>query len=331
MSNAVRLVNGLSDSYKAKQISDLVEMGVRFSYNDVSQMINDASDSYKANMLNKIKGGICAIPQHCFVTLLSNMSDSYKKGFASECLDLITDSIFTTTLVSCLSNMSDSYKTAFIQVLLPKSQMMSYSTLITMLNGMSDSYKSAFVSTCLFYIDSPMNGVNLCHILSSCSDSYKVNIVISIGDKLVLQSYDDIFAILNTTSDSYKQALTNVLSIRIKIDNIKTHTIKTNKIKMDEIDNKKKNIKNEDEMSDNMLRFVTDAVQTTVKNLCKKEERKSSDEQKSSDCVICLDAAADWLIVPCGHKVCCESCGKTITNCPICRGVKDQLLKVYGQ
>merc|ERR1719247_1687181 len=45
----------------------------------------------------------------------------------------------------------------------------------------------------------------------------------------------------------------------------------------------------------------------------------SSASSMSSTCVICLDAEADHLIIPCGHKCGCHTCLSHLTKCPICR------------
>ena len=45
----------------------------------------------------------------------------------------------------------------------------------------------------------------------------------------------------------------------------------------------------------------------------------SSQSVVPNTCVICLDAAADHLIVPCGHKYGCSICLSMLTKCPICR------------
>lgn len=46
--------------------------------------------------------------------------------------------------------------------------------------------------------------------------------------------------------------------------------------------------------------------------------------QPTDDCVICMDAAVKVTINPCGHKVICETCCRTLNSrdnklCPICR------------
>ena len=49
-----------------------------------------------------------------------------------------------------------------------------------------------------------------------------------------------------------------------------------------------------------------------------------------SECCICLDAAPDVLIVPCNHKIVCETCYKLIDTCPICRCKIENSDKIYS-
>ncbi len=381
---AVRLVTGLSDSYKANQISSMVQSGTRFSEQEVRMMIDSASDSYKSNMLSSCRGSITSIHQHWFLAMLTNMSDTYKTGFARECVYFLKTTITSTTLISCLSGMSDSYKSSFVTVLLPYTEKLSSITLITILNDMSDSYKHTFISMCLPYLHSSLTGNDLNNLLSSCSDSYKADIIRAIGDKLILQSYDDIFSILYGTSDSYCPVLTNLLNSRVKKESISNTINTTGSIVSASISgaavkttgaivsagglgvagaindavkttgaivsagrlgvagaiNAGGALKttgaivsagrlgvagaiNAGGAVKNTVRFMADSVENVV--ACKNIE-----EQKIADCVICLNAPAEWLIVPCGHKVCCQPCGNILVNCPICRSSKTQLVKVFG-
>ncbi len=327
--STISLINGLSDSYKANQISIFVRHGAIFTDDEVCTLLNGASDSYKRNILKACKGGLFSISQVYFVKMCNSMSDSYKTEFAIECLPLIIGKITSSTLILCLSSMSDSYKISFISVLLPNSQPINHRTLCSMLTGMSDSYKAGFISTCLSHIAESLNANMLSNILCECSDSYKANIISTIGTKLVLNSYDDISAIIHNTSDSYKSGLTSLLLMRIQP---KKSDPVGKKITHNIIKNQKKKTTSADEMSDEMVHFMTDsvcsAVNIAVANL--DYPKIQEEEKKEIQCVICLDAPPDWAIIPCGHKVCCEPCVKSITSCPICRGNKEQIIKVFG-
>lgn len=46
-------------------------------------------------------------------------------------------------------------------------------------------------------------------------------------------------------------------------------------------------------------------------------------------CVICLDAPADHLIVPCGHKCGCSDCLSRVDKCPICRIPITKIQRVF--
>lgn len=59
-----------------------------------------------------------------------------------------------------------------------------------------------------------------------------------------------------------------------------------------------------------------------VKKLKKdKSKKKKPKKENHEQCVICLDAPADFLVVPCGHQCGCQACLNNIRDgkCPICR------------
>jgi len=46
-------------------------------------------------------------------------------------------------------------------------------------------------------------------------------------------------------------------------------------------------------------------------------------------CKVCMDREINTVFLPCGHLVCCESCAKSLSNCPICRGVVRGTVKTF--
>ena len=52
-----------------------------------------------------------------------------------------------------------------------------------------------------------------------------------------------------------------------------------------------------------------------------------------SECVICTDAVADHVLVPCGHKCICADCGDLLKTgnqpCPMCRAEIRDAIKVF--
>lgn len=48
------------------------------------------------------------------------------------------------------------------------------------------------------------------------------------------------------------------------------------------------------------------------------------------DCVVCMDAARNVVLVPCGHVCCCKTCGEALDTCPICREHIEQALRMYN-
>eukprot|EP01001_Neometanema_parovale_P005828 NODE_2230_length_1473_cov_82.120741_g2118_i0.p1 GENE.NODE_2230_length_1473_cov_82.120741_g2118_i0~~NODE_2230_length_1473_cov_82.120741_g2118_i0.p1 ORF type:complete len:399 (-),score=33.05 NODE_2230_length_1473_cov_82.120741_g2118_i0:158-1354(-) len=37
------------------------------------------------------------------------------------------------------------------------------------------------------------------------------------------------------------------------------------------------------------------------------------------ECIVCLDALRDVVFLPCRHSVCCQTCARSLTKCPLCR------------
>jgi len=54
------------------------------------------------------------------------------------------------------------------------------------------------------------------------------------------------------------------------------------------------------------------------------EEHVIKEDEQQKECLICLDAQKDTLIMPCGHYCICNDCGKSLIKakhtCPVCRG-----------
>lgn len=48
-----------------------------------------------------------------------------------------------------------------------------------------------------------------------------------------------------------------------------------------------------------------------------------------SECVICLSAPKDTVLVPCGHYCVCSSCAANVPSCPMCRTVIQFRQKVF--
>lgn len=65
-------------------------------------------------------------------------------------------------------------------------------------------------------------------------------------------------------------------------------------------------------------------------------ERASNNNAASIDpnygeCIVCLSERASHAVVPCGHMIACASCAGQVRleQCPLCRGVVAQLMRVY--
>jgi len=48
----------------------------------------------------------------------------------------------------------------------------------------------------------------------------------------------------------------------------------------------------------------------------------------NSECVVCMDAEARMVFVPCGHLCCCSQCQSAINECPMCRTQIEKRIRV---
>jgi len=52
--------------------------------------------------------------------------------------------------------------------------------------------------------------------------------------------------------------------------------------------------------------------------------------QADDDCRVCMNQKINTVMVPCGHRVCCEQCSKVVNkSCPICNAAVQQVIKTY--
>jgi protein neuralized len=64
------------------------------------------------------------------------------------------------------------------------------------------------------------------------------------------------------------------------------------------------------------------------------EEESGGEKEKGGQCVVCWDAPAEGVCIPCGHLAGCMECLSQIMSkhwgCPVCRASIDQVIKVYS-
>ena len=49
------------------------------------------------------------------------------------------------------------------------------------------------------------------------------------------------------------------------------------------------------------------------------------------ECAVCLETGVLYLTGDCGHLCVCETCGRKVDKCPLCRKTKTILMKVYSK
>lgn len=58
------------------------------------------------------------------------------------------------------------------------------------------------------------------------------------------------------------------------------------------------------------------------------EHKEDNEATIQNECVICMEKETEIVFLPCGHLCCCNSCQKTLIECPICRGKLERRVKV---
>jgi hypothetical protein len=53
-------------------------------------------------------------------------------------------------------------------------------------------------------------------------------------------------------------------------------------------------------------------------------------DAEETQCVVCMDAAKDHLVLPCKHLCVCEACAQLLSDrCPVCRGPIEHITQVF--
>nr|XP_047910452.1 E3 ubiquitin-protein ligase LRSAM1 isoform X3 [Anser cygnoides] len=50
---------------------------------------------------------------------------------------------------------------------------------------------------------------------------------------------------------------------------------------------------------------------------------------EKSECVVCMEQEAQTVFLPCGHVCCCQTCGKQLRACPLCRKDITQHVRIF--
>ena len=75
---------------------------------------------------------------------------------------------------------------------------------------------------------------------------------------------------------------------------------------------------------------TTSTTTTTVNSPPAAPPKASAEGDKDDECVICWNATATHVVVPCGHLCMCPECvPKELGSCPVCRAPMAHVMKVY--
>jgi len=63
----------------------------------------------------------------------------------------------------------------------------------------------------------------------------------------------------------------------------------------------------------------------------REELEKPKSQKAQKQCIICMDAPTEAVIIPCGHLAMCLKDAKKLNKCPICRApyTLSQIIKVF--
>ena len=56
---------------------------------------------------------------------------------------------------------------------------------------------------------------------------------------------------------------------------------------------------------------------------------EDSSEDAASECVVCLSAPRDTVLLECRHACVCEQCAGTLATCPLCRANIASTLRIF--
>ena len=62
----------------------------------------------------------------------------------------------------------------------------------------------------------------------------------------------------------------------------------------------------------------------------KRQVEQFENQSEYSKCIICYENAREILFSPCNHFVCCQSCSEIVDNCPGCRELLENKIKVFS-
>lgn len=75
---------------------------------------------------------------------------------------------------------------------------------------------------------------------------------------------------------------------------------------------------------------VMDDTDNNIHNVCSYPIDESAIIIEENFCTLCCEKPMDCVLVPCGHQLCCSTCGTHLGKCPICN-VNCTVLRIYRQ
>lgn len=59
------------------------------------------------------------------------------------------------------------------------------------------------------------------------------------------------------------------------------------------------------------------------------DNNNNNNNSENDTCIICMELQRDILYLPCNHLACCSKCSESLKNCPVCRKIITNKIKVF--
>ncbi|ELT95195.1 hypothetical protein CAPTEDRAFT_93478 [Capitella teleta] len=91
---------------------------------------------------------------------------------------------------------------------------------------------------------------------------------------------------------------------------------------------KKKNHARKREYRHKKNKEITQAA-CTESPFYSKMRQQNSDFKTADTCTVCFLGQREVVFQPCAHLVCCKDCAQCVKNCPVCRGMIKDVIKIF--
>ena len=235
-----------------------------------------------------------------------------------------------------LENTSNEFKANVVRAAFPKLNYVNGDELVAILGQTSNEYKRDIILECQSKLQNVTSN-NVVTILAQTSNPHKGDIIRALEDKCPNFTDNDLCTIINATSAPFKDDVLwairrrqpNKIVLRDSNGNFASGSIANNLTGTATANT----ITDCDFRGTNTLCAIQDIVSKMAEVAIAVSQPQTAQQtpntQTKKECAICMENFPNAVFVPCGHKVCCFDCGSQLQSCPICRGPKDNFIRVF--